>query len=237
MLFNNSIFLATLATTAVGHGLVTTPRCRGALDFQRGGVTPAKIADGATIDYCSHCLNAGGTGSVKVAGPWSEYKPMQGNTRGGFGICGDPAGSNEHMKTGRFRNPTSKPFVANYKAGGVANFEFDATTNHGGYLEFYLCDVENNPGEDIRFETFSRDCHYLKRVLHSSCEAGNDKDCGPIDPKFPGRWVLPCRNGAGDQGDQILGGVNGKMAYRIPNVNIKVGVIQMYWLVRSKKSG
>lgn len=231
MAFKSLVLLGTLVAVAAGHGLMTAPRCRGALDFRRGGVVPAKLADDATIDYCSHCLNAGGTGSVKAAGPWSSYKPMERNNRGGFGICGDPAGSNDHMKSGRFANPASKPFVANYEAGGVANFEFDATTNHGGYVEFYLCDVENNPGQDIEFSTFSRDCHYLERVPNSSCESGNDMECGPIDPKFPGRWVLPCRNGAGDQGDQVLGGSNGKMAYRIPNVNIKVGVVHMYWLV------
>lgn len=89
-------------------------------------------------DYltCSpHCLNAGGTGAVSSAGPWTPYEPMKGNMRGGFGICGDPVGNEDHMKTGQYANPKSMPFAAKYEAGGVANFEFDATTNVRTYLE------------------------------------------------------------------------------------------------------
>lgn len=157
---------------------------------------------------------------------WAPYTPLKGNTRSGFGICGDRAGSNDHMKSGRYRNPPSKPFVATYKAGGVANFEYAVTANHRGYLEYYLCDVENNPGQDIQFSTFGKDCHYLERVPHPSCQSGDDPDCGPIDPRFPGRWAIPC-------GNRIFGGKNGKMAYRLPDKKINVGVVHAYWLVRS----
>lgn len=224
-----AVAVAVALTTAVrGHGMTVIPRIRGALKCERN-VDPSTMADDAVIDYCSHCLNAGGTDAVGAAGPWSPYAPMECNTRGGFGVCGDPVGSDDHMKTGKYANPPSMPFVEDYSSGGVANFAFDATANHGGYLEFYLCDVENNPNQDIQLSSFAHDCHYLKRVKHDSCESGNDKDCGPVDPKFPGRWVLPCRIKAGDQGDQILGGEDGKMAYQIPEVNIKVGVIHSYW--------
>lgn len=200
------ILLTVLATSAAGHGLVTSPRSR------RG------------YGACSYCLNAGGPASVGRAGGWTPYEPMKGNKRGGFGICGDHAGKNGHMKAGQGARRSSKP-IGSYSPGSVANFEFKITANHRGYLEFYLCDVENNPGQDIQFSTFPKDCHYLERVPHSSCESGKDQDCGPIDSRFPGRWMLPC--GKGD-----FGGENGKMAYRLPNKRINVGVVHVYWLVR-----
>jgi predicted carbohydrate-binding protein with CBM5 and CBM33 domain len=221
--------VAALAAAASAHGMTSDPRIRGALKCDRD-VTPQTMDDNAKQDYCSHCLNAGGTGAVAAAGgAWTPYEPMKGNKRRGFGICGDVAGSDDHMKTGVFANPATMPSVADYTRGGVANFEFDATANHGGYLEFYLCDVGANPNEDIQFSTFADDCHYLERVAKDSCEAGTDDGCGPIDPKYPGRWVLPCRVRAGDQGDQIFGGSNGKMGYRIPDVDIAVGVVHTYW--------
>lgn len=222
---------ALFAGTSRGHGLMTDPRPRGALKTQRG-VEPKVMDPAAPIDYCPHCQNAGGTGTVKKAGPWSKYDPMK-TSRGGFGLCGDPVGGNDHMKKGKFANPDSMPYVRKYKPGSVANFEFDATTNHNGYLEFYLCDVSKMAGEDISYDGFAEHCHYLERSPNDSCESGKDKECGPIDPKWPGRWVLPCRNAGGDQGDQILGGSNGKMAYKIPDVEIEMGVVQMYWLTQN----
>lgn len=127
------VALCSLASVAFSHGFVTDPRCRGALKTQRN-VKPQIIDDSAPIDYCPHCQNAGGTKAVGSAGPWRPYEPMKGNDRGGFGICGDPVGNNDHMKTGQFANPPSMPFVKNYESGGVANFEFDATTNVSSYF-------------------------------------------------------------------------------------------------------
>jgi hypothetical protein len=106
-------------------------------------------------------------------------------------------------------------------------------SGQGGYLEFYLCDVSNMPNGDISWQGFGEHCHYLERVPHASCESGNDIECGPVDQDFPGRWVLPCGSAGGDTGDQVLGGENGKMQYRIPNVQIEKGVVQMYWLTQN----
>lgn len=222
---------AVLAHTVDSHGFMTDPRPRGALKTQRA-VEPKEMDPSAPLDYCPHCLNAGGTGAVKKGGPWTKYEPMK-SSRKGFGLCGDPEGGDDHMKAGKFANPASMPYVRKYKPGSVANFGFDATTNHNGYLEFYLCDVSKMPDEDLSWDGFAEHCHYLERSPHESCESGNDKECGPIDPKFPGRWVLPCRNAGGEQGDQLLGGEDGKMAYNIPNVEIEMGVIQMYWLTQN----
>lgn len=229
VVFSVFLFACFLACVS-GHGLLTYPRCRGALITGRN-INPQVLSENAPRDYCAHCLNAngvyhtrGGYGSV-----WSPYKPME-SRRGGFGLCGDNKNSNDHMKIGKYANPPDMPFTANFAPGSVANFEFDATANHGGYLEFYLCDVAKMPYQDISYDGFEQHCHHLERVPNASCESGNDRDCGPIDPDGPTKWVLPCGSAGGDTGDQMMGGKNGKMAYRIPNVEIKMGVIQMYWL-------
>jgi hypothetical protein len=109
----------------------------------------------------------------------------------------------------------------------------DFATNHNGFLSFYLCDVSGTPDKDIKNDPtyFKDNCHELERSPHASCESGNDKTCGPIDPKYPGRWVVPCRSPKAS--DQVLGGPNGKMAYKIPNKEIKHGVVQAYWLTQN----
>jgi Lytic polysaccharide mono-oxygenase, cellulose-degrading len=112
---------------------------------------------------------------------WSPYEPLV-RPGGRLGLCGDPVGDNSHMRSGRFANPPSMSYVKRYAPGSVANFEFDVTANHGGYLEFYLCDVSQMDNNDIAWNGFSDHCHYLKRVPHESCESGNDIDCGPVDP-------------------------------------------------------
>jgi hypothetical protein len=149
--------------------------------------------------------------------------------RKGFGMCGDPADQSDFMRSGKFANPPSMPYVRTYAPGSIANFEFDATTNHGGYLEFYLCDAKMFASGDIERDGFAKACQYLERSPTESCESGKDKKCGPIDPKYPGRWILPCRLAAGDQGDQIFGGPSGEIAYKIPDIVIEDGIIQMYW--------
>jgi hypothetical protein len=106
----------------------------------------------------------------------------------------------------------------------------DFTTNHNGFLAFYLCDVSDTADKDISDDPafWKSKCHELERVPRASCEAGTDMECGPIHPKFPGRFVVPCRNSKG--GDQVIGGPNGKMAYRIPDVEMEHAVIQSYWM-------
>jgi hypothetical protein len=98
---------------------------------------------------------------------------------------------------------------------------------------FYLCDVSGTHDLDVHDDVqFWKDnCHELERSPHSSCESGKDKSCGPIDQKYPSRWVVPC--GEPGAADQVLGGPNGKMAYKIPDKEIKHGVIQAYWLTQN----
>jgi hypothetical protein len=130
------------------------------------------------------------------------------------------------MRDGKYGVPVGE-YAAAYKPGSVADFEWTVSTNHKGFIEFYLCDVSGMPGQDISYKGFADSCHHLERVSHPSCEAGDDPECGPIDPKFPGRWVFPCDNGVNGK----FGGPGGKMAYKLPNVEIKVGVLQVWWVV------
>jgi Lytic polysaccharide mono-oxygenase, cellulose-degrading len=168
-----------------------------------------------------------------IGGFYQPFKPMEGKFRDGVSLNGDEDGNNDHSANGRYRAPPSKPYSAEYQAGGVANFEYDITTPHGGYLQFFLCDVSSTGG-DLERSTFqSGNCYLLERAYNVPCESGNDPECGPIDPKFPSRWYLPCRVSDSLDQNQILGGSNGKMSYKIPNVAIKQGVIMSYWLVSS----
>lgn len=216
--------LAAAAATAAGHGLLIEPRQRGSLNTQRN-IPNAVMDPAAPIDYCPHCLNCGGVGSVMKGGPWNTFAPFD-YTRGGITMCGDPVGNDDHMRSGMFANPPSTPFAATYAPGSVANFAYDVTAHHNGFLQFFLCDVSATGDVEESKEFFNAHCYELERSPHPSCESGTDMDCGPIDPEFPGRWVLPCKTG---KGDQVMGGDNGKMAYKIPDVEMLDAVVIAYW--------
>lgn len=158
------------------------------------------------------------------------FEPLNGKFRKGVSLCGDKPGSNDHSAAGKYGAPEVLPFVASYTAGGVANFQFDLNTPHGGYLEFYLCDV--GASGDISEASFAGgDCYLLERGPSAACEAGTLKHmCGPIDPVYKSRWYLPCRESDNQFQNQIVGGSDGSMAYKIPNVPMEKAVIAAYWL-------
>jgi Lytic polysaccharide mono-oxygenase, cellulose-degrading len=130
----------------------------------------------------AHCLNCGGVGSVAKGGPWKIFAPFD-YARGGITLCGDPVGTDDHTRKGKFANPASMPYVATYAPGSIANFEYDITAHHSGYISFYLCDVSATGDVVNTLEYFKSHCHELERSPHPDCEAGTAKDCGPIDPK------------------------------------------------------
>lgn len=158
------------------------------------------------------------------------FEPLNGKFRQGVSLCGDKSDNNDHTAEGQFGAPDSLPFVASYTAGGVANFQFDITTPHGGYLEFYLCDV--SASGDISEANFNNgDCYLLERAPSAECEAGTLKHkCGPIDPAYKSRWYLPCRESDQSPQNQIVGGSDGSMAYKIPNHVMEKAVVAAYWL-------
>lgn len=163
-------------------------------------------------------------------GKFEMFEPLKGKFRKGLSFCGDKPGSNDHSPKGKYGAPASLPFVASYKAGGVANFQFDLNTPHGGYLEFYLCDV--SVSGDISEASFNDgDCYLLERAVNEDCESGTFKHkCGPIDPKYTSRWYLPCRESDKQFQNQIVGGSDGSMSYKVPNIAMTKAVVHVYWM-------
>lgn len=149
------------------------------------------------------------------------------------GLCGDPKGNNAHMIGGDFMPFSAVPIVEVYKEGAEIDFVAEIDTNHNGYFEFYLCDLDKCGKSDIHRKCFKTGaCHKLIRVPHADCEdttINTHYECGPIDHQYPSRWYLPCRN-TGHVGIHIVGGETGTMRYKLPaNVTCKHCVVQWYW--------
>ena len=169
---------AALAAPAAGHGMMKKPTQRGLLNPNINGW---EVIDGtAATDYCPHCLNAGGTGSVTGAngGAWSPYDPTDATARAArgadHGMCGDPvtASPGAHAAGGTFYNGGKK--VATYAAGGTIDFEIAITTSHNGFMEWWVCDLDKCGEKDATSACFATPgaCHKLDRVAHASCESG-----------------------------------------------------------------
>jgi len=228
------------ATSAAGHALMTTPRQRGALKLS-GEFNFPVIDPTAPTDFCPHCLNAGGTGTVKATngGDWSPYDPLDAGARAAraadHGVCGDPATQSPgaHTVGGIFYHGGKT--VATYTPGGVVDFEVGVTTSHNGFFEWWVCDLDACGATDLTNGCFGVPgaCTRLDRVAHPSCEAGTDVACGPIQAAYPSRWYMPCRgNPPPTVGNtQVLGGPDGKMRYRLPAaLTCSRCVIQWYWV-------
>lgn len=234
------LFLATsLFKGASAHGMMCQPRQRGAYVSDKCG-SNLPIPPSPVVDYCAHCLNGGTVAAVKKHLPadgWREYEPIidfaGSATRAG--LCGDAVGQNDHMLGGTFM-PSSyggAPIVANWTEGATVDFTAELDTNHNGYFEYFLCDLDACGSSDIRGTCFQNGhCHRLLRVPHPFCESPSARshyECGPIDSKYPGRWYVPCRK-TGHVGVHIVGGDNGYMRYRLPKgVTCKHCVVQWYW--------
>eukprot|EP00171_Calliarthron_tuberculosum_P008284 IDg8284t1 len=229
------ILLALSAVVAIvdGHGSVVKPRCRGTLTTNSLPLPNLNLPD-MPADNCAHCLNGGGKGAVILAANnnWTPWEPL--NTKQPFrldsGLCGDAirdAAPRAHEVGGKYGPPKSMPFVANYKAGGVIEITADLTTNHNGYFDFFICDV-TKCGGDISEACFKKGhCHMLMRAKTPVCESQKSRECGPIDPKYPGRWYVPCRKG-GHVGNHFMGGEY--MRYQLPaGFKSDHAVLQWYW--------
>jgi len=235
-----AVAAVSFATSAAGHALMTTPRQRGGLKLSSEFNFPV-IDPTAPTDFCPHCLNAGGTGTVKAAngGDWSPYDPLDAGARAAraadHGVCGDPATQSPgaHTVGGTFYHGGKT--VAAYTPGGVVDFEVGVTTSHNGFFEWWVCDLDACGAMDLTNGCFGVPgaCTRLDRVAHPSCEAGTDVACGPIQAAYPSRWYMPCRgNPPPTVGNtQVLGGPDGKMRYRLPAaLTCTRCVIQWYWV-------
>lgn len=245
LLYNSStLIVAALCVAAVlpranGHGMMCEPRQRGAYRSQKCGYDMDFPKDPVT-DYCAHCLNGGTVATVSAHLPpfgWRVYEPTKDFEGSGdrAGLCGDAKGHNAHMIGGDFMplRYNSVPMVSHYKTGGVVDFVAEIDTNHNGYFDFFLCDLDACGASDINGNCFKNGhCYKLQRVPHPDCEdtsRDTTYECGPIDEDYPGRWYLPCRN-TGHVGVHIVGGPSGTMRYQLPKgVSCKHCVIQWYW--------
>lgn len=232
------LFLSIYVRPASAHGMMCTPRQRGAYRSTKCGYD-LPFPQNPVTDHCAHCLN-GGTVAVVQAhlppGGWTVYEPTKNfDATERAGLCGDAAGHNYHMIGGDFMplRYQNVPMVAHWKTGGVVDFVAQIDTNHNGYFEFFLCDLDSCHSPDITGKCFRNGhCHKLNRVPHPDCEDPRQDthyECGPIDTEYPGRWYLPCRN-IGNTGMHLAGGPSGTMRYQLPSgVSCKHCVIQWYW--------
>lgn len=220
------------------HGMMCGPRQRAAYASEdKCGSTLSDPKD-SLIDYCGHCLNGGPKDAIINNLPpegWKVYEPLKDfpGSAGRAGLCGDIKGNDDHMLGGSFMPYDTVPMVENYKKGGVVDFTAELDTNHNGYFEFFLCNLDACGTSDLEDKCFMEGhCHKLLRVKHPDCENPSKKthdECGPVDPKYPGRWYVPCRK-TGHVGVHIVGGDKGTMRYKLPdNVECKHCVVQWYW--------
>lgn len=242
-------FVAALALFACclascnAHGFMSYPNSRGSLSGCGGKYKFQGIKADCPTDYCPMCQNAGFLMKRTSGESFSFYKPMDRTERirGNFGMCGDKTDASDapHMKAGFFsQGCRGYPTISGLKPGDVINFQVQSTAHHQGFYEFFLCDTTECGGDISRGCFYENQCVQLDRVPNSSCESGNDHDCAPIDPEYPGRWYMGCPkypwlfSGTSEMTeDQTMGGPNGKMAYRIPpDFNCgKNCVLQSYW--------
>eukprot|EP00171_Calliarthron_tuberculosum_P013439 IDg13439t1 len=222
-----------MSSQADAHGCMVYPRYRATLNTNSVTVPDLHLPD-MPADHCPHCLNGGGKGAVMLAAKnnWTPWEPLNSKMpfRHDSGLCGDPiadAAPRPHEVGGRYGPPKSMPIVATYRSGSIIEMTADIKTNHNGFFDFFICDAKKCGG-DISEACFKNGhCHQLMRVKTSACESQKSRECGPIDPAYPGRWYVPCRKG-GHVGEHFMGGKY--MRYKLPaGFKSSHAVLQWYW--------
>lgn len=235
-LFSAAILLPKICN---GHGMLCHPRQRAAYhDSGRcGHEIKLNVKETQVRDYCGHCLNGGAKSTVRSFisnDGWRTYNPLiKPVTLTRAGLCGDPRVRVDHMIGGSFMPYSTVPIMDVWKVGSVVDFAVEIDTNHNGYFEFHLCDLDSCGSPDIAESCFhKKKCYRLERVPHPDCEdssVNTNYECGPIDAKYPHRWYVPCRN-TGHVGVHLVGGESGTMRYKLPDgVTCKHCVLQWYW--------
>ncbi|CAN8067031.1 unnamed protein product [Agarophyton chilense] len=215
--------------------MMCTPRQRGAYHAKDKCGSNLSEPPNPITDYCPHCLNGGTVATVKQnlpPGGWKEYDPIRDeSTMKRAGLCGDPRANNDHMLGGKFMKYDKTPIVKKWKSGSVVDLQVEVDTNHNGYFEFFLCDLDTCGVLDISEKCFKKHCYPLKRTRVPKCQSPTEKthtQCGPIDEKYPSRFYVPCRK-TGHVGIHLLGG-DGTMLYKLPDgVSCAHCVLQWYW--------
>lgn len=153
------------------------------------------------------------------AGPegWTLYRPLDPSFHWRYGVCGDLPSGNEHLKGGLYYN--GGQIVETFNEGASIPVEMTVVANHNGYIELYICNVDNCPDNEISPECFqspSQPCVQLTRTPNDQCDSGKSLACGPIDPNYPGRWYIPCPLVPGDTSIYTYG-TDGSIQFKLPN--------------------
>lgn len=105
--------------------------------------------------------------------------------------------------------------------------------NHNGYVEMYVCNVDNCTNNEISPECFqapSQPCVQLMRQPNDLCDGASSSACGPIDSNFPGRWYLPCPLVENDATSYVYG-LDGSIQYKLPqDLTCEHCVLQFLWV-------
>lgn len=191
-------FLALLNFSA-GHASMTMPRARGTLSTNAFNL-PGLGITGVPMNGCPFCQNAGGVVAVQKSGS-GVYSPYETTTKSmlfriGFGLCGDKKSQKaprDHEKGGKYGSPSAFPVSATYKTGPTVTLQIDLNANHNGFFKYYICDV-SKCGGDISQKCFQGGhCKKLMGAPVAACDMQQSKDCGPIDPNYPGQFYVPCK--------------------------------------------
>lgn len=155
---------------------------------------------------------------------WTPFTPLRSSFRWRAGICGDlkrGRAAGEHLRGGKYYYDGT--VTRTFRVGGTLRARVSIVAHHNGFLEFHVCDVAKCGGE-ISAACFRRGfCYALRRVRDKKCESRTDPACAPIDPKYPGRWYLPCSAGGRfDVYDRIM--------YRLPRgLKCEHCVLHWFW--------
>ena len=135
----------------------------------------------ANSDYCPHCLNAGGSGSVGSNGAVFP--------EGKHGICGDPwtdAVPRKHEAYGKYWTGQS---AAVYEQGQIITLNVRLTAYHKGFFEFRICKINGASAQD-EAQQLTEDCfdqHWLKQAnIPEAQNPGESKYY--IGPESNGNW-------------------------------------------------
>lgn len=233
---------------AMSHGVLADPNQRGSLQTSKFIPNGVDKTNTTALDTRGH-FPAGSKANIPGAAITSQIEALQGALWKPFtplsktytwfaGVCGDLKTKPFHLKpqTERDRRRTNfyndGMIARTYVQGGVINIELTLAAHHNGFIEFHICDVSKCEGGDISESCF-RDghCHRLRRAANPICDSGEIPRCGPIDPRYPGRWYLPCSVLQTSRGNiERFGGLEGTIQYLLPkDLYCEHCVLQWYW--------
>jgi aryl-phospho-beta-D-glucosidase BglC (GH1 family) len=182
---------------------------------------PVSRNKNAVGEYCPHCYNGGGTGTVSSFGVSWPY-PETPETTKRHGICGDAATVTPLYSGPQF---TSDNIVETYTAGSDIDLSVVITAHHMGWFEFRVCDKSelNDPKGEITQACLDR---------HQLLRAPSDPSESPIDPEHPERFYTPPKCAFGGAEMRM------SMRYTLPaDLECEHCVLQWYWVTANTCAG